>query len=136
MGIAQRVLAMELLRKNRLRRTPQRLELLKVLESKRGYHPSFSEIYEEVKKNLQSVSQSTILKNLSTFEELGTVRSFSFKGETRYELNPTPHVNLAKSNGEIVDVEGEGITKALDNLVKAIEEGTGIDAENLLIIVE
>lgn len=124
------------LKNNGLRVTPQRVELLSVLEQQGKYHPSFSQVYEAVKANLPSVSQSTILKNLDTFEELGIVRSFSYRGETRYELNPSPHVNLANANGKIVDVKGKRIEKILDELIEAIEEEAGIDAKNLLVVIE
>ncbi|MFW9909738.1 MAG: Fur family transcriptional regulator [Candidatus Thorarchaeota archaeon] len=126
----------ERLRKSGFRITPQRLELLRVLETKGSNHPSFSQVYEEVKTKLQSVSQSTVLKNMALFEEMGIVRSFSFDGETHYELNPKPHVNLVDSEGKIVDIEGEEIKKILNALIDTIRKETGIESKTLLVMVK
>ncbi|MFQ5834110.1 MAG: Fur family transcriptional regulator [Candidatus Thorarchaeota archaeon] len=123
------------LRKNGLRLTPQRIEMLRVLENQGKHHPSFSEVYAAVRTNLPSVSQSTILKNMAIFEELRIVRSFSFRGETRYELNPAPHVNFVNTSGEIVDIEGEEIEEILEGLIDTIKRKTGIDATNLLVVM-
>jgi Fur family peroxide stress response transcriptional regulator len=126
----------ERLRRTGLRVTPQRLELLRVLEKHGKQHPSFSEVYEAVQTKHQSVSQSTVLKNMITFEEIGIVRSFSFKGETHYELNPNPHVNFIDTRGKIVDIESMEIKKTLDALINIIKGETGIDAKKLLVIIE
>lgn len=82
------------------------------------------------------VSQSTVLKNLDLFEELGIVRSFSFQGETHYEMNPAPHVNVVDTNGRMVDVEDEEIRQILDDLIEATKKRTGIETGKLLVILE
>ncbi len=124
------------LREKGLRLTPQRLELIRVLEEKGKYHPSFSEICESIWEKHKNVSQSTILKNLTTFEELGIIRAFSFRGETRYELNPQPHVNVITKNGKIMDVEDDELTRILGDLVERVKKKTGVRAKNLLVIIE
>jgi len=126
----------ERLRENRLRLTPQRLELLRILEEYGRNHPSFSEIYEIFRSRHATVSQSTVLKNLATFEELRLLRSFSYLGETRYELNPIPHVNLVSSNGTIVDIGGEDVRRLLKQLVDVINEKTGNDVKHLLVLIQ
>jgi Fe2+ or Zn2+ uptake regulation protein len=126
----------ERLRRTGLRFTPQRLELLGVLEKHGKDHPSFSEVYEAVRTKHQNISQSTVLKNMTTFEEIGIVRSFSFKGETHYELNPNPHVNFIDARGKIVDIESKEIKKTLNALIDTIKREAGIDAKKLLVIIE
>ncbi|KXH71135.1 MAG: hypothetical protein AM326_12020 [Candidatus Thorarchaeota archaeon SMTZ-45] len=126
----------ERLRESGLRITPQRLELLRVLEKHGKDHPSFSQVYEAVRTRLQSVSQSTVLKNMATFEDMGIVRSFSFRGETHYELNPKPHVNLIDATGKIVDIEGGEIKKVLNELIDTIKREAGIETKTLLVMVE
>lgn len=126
----------ERLREKGLRRTPQRIELLRVLEEKGKRHPSFSEVYHEMRKKLPSVSQSTILKNMTVFEEVGIVQSFSFKGETHYELNPSPHVNFVDNKGEIVDIEGEEIEDLLNQLISLVKKQTGSTMEKLIVMIE
>ncbi len=124
------------LRNKGLRLTPQRLELIRVLEKQGKYHPSFSEICEAVWKKHKNVSQSTILKNLTTFEELGLIRAFSFRGETHYELNPEPHVNIIAKDGKIVDVEDDELTKILEKLVERVSKKAGVRVRSLLVIME
>lgn len=124
------------LRKSGLRITPQRLELLKALDKHGKSHPSFSQIYEAVKTRLSSVSQSTVLKNMIMFEKMGIVSSFSFNGETHYELNQEPHVNLVDAKGKIVDIESNEVLKALDVLVDTIRREAGIETKKLLVMIE
>lgn len=124
------------LRQKGLRLTPQRIELLKVLEEKGSQHPSFSEVYHEVRERLPTMSQSTILKNMTVFEELGIVQSFSFKGEKHYELNPSLHVNFVDSKGKIVDIESEEIEGLLKQLIILIRKQTGDSIEKLLVMIE
>jgi Fur family peroxide stress response transcriptional regulator len=124
------------LRNAGLRITPQRLELLKVLEKCGKDHPSFSDVYNAVKAKHRSVSQSTVLKNMATFEEIGIVRGFSFRGETHYELNSSPHVNLVAAGGKIMDVDGTEIREVLGRLIDIINKQAGIDTRSLLVMVE
>ena len=126
----------ERLRQKGLRLTPQRIELLKVLEEKGKQHLSFSEVYHEMRKKLPSVSQSTILKNMTVFEEVGLVQSFSFKGETHYELNPSLHVNFVDNKGKIVDVESEEIEDLLNQLIRLIRKQTSGSMKKLIVIIE
>ncbi len=82
------------------------------------------------------MSQSTILKNMTVFEELGIVQSFSFKGEKHYELNPSLHVNFVDSKGKIVDIESEEIEGLLKQLIILIRKQTGDSIEKLLVMIE
>ncbi len=127
---------MNRLRKHGLRLTPQRAAILTILESKGKLHPSFSEICEGVRVRHPNVSQSTVLKNLVTFEELGIVRSFSFRGETHYELNAAPHVNFVDKEGRITDIDDEKVRDILDELVQTIKKRTGMNTGNLLVMME
>ena len=126
----------ERLRKKGLRLTPQRIELLKILEENGKHHPSFSEVYHAVRKNLPSVSQSTILKNLIVFEKAGILQSFSFKGETHYELNPSLHVNFVDSKGKIIDIESKEIEGLLNQLISLIKKQTNGSMKKLLVMIE
>ncbi len=87
-------------------------------------------------KTHSGVSQSTILKNMATFEELGLIRAFSFRGETRYELNRHPHVNILAKDGRIIDVEDDELKQILENLIEKVKQKTGVDAKSLLVIME
>jgi Fur family transcriptional regulator, peroxide stress response regulator len=126
----------ETLKQLGLRLTPQRIELLKVLEKLGHTHPSFSEIYETVKKRYSNVSESTILKNLTALGEIGMVQRFSYNGETRFELNPRPHVNFVDSTGAIVDVESPEVTRLVVRLAELVNSSTGVKTKHILILAE
>ncbi|MBS3795769.1 MAG: transcriptional repressor [Candidatus Thorarchaeota archaeon] len=127
---------MKRLKDHGLRMTPQRAAILEILQRRGKSHPSFSEICEIVKAKHPSVSQSTVLNNLTTFEKLGIVRSFSFRGETHYEMNPTPHVNFVDTKGRIIDIDDEKVSQILHDLIRTVRERKGIEADNLLVIFE
>lgn len=126
----------ESLKEHGLRLTPQRIELLKVLEKIGRHHPSFSEVYETVKRKYANVSQSTILNNLTAMVDIGLIQRFSYNGETRYELNPEPHVNFVDSSGVILDIENADITRQITKLLELINSSTGVKTKRILILAE
>ncbi len=82
----------EILRKNDLKATPQRIAVLKVLLN--GGHYTGEQIYNEVKKKEPSISLSTVYNTLEVLERSGLVRSFEFMGVTWFEARLEPHVNV------------------------------------------
>ncbi len=126
----------ESLKEHGLRLTPQRVELLKVLEKMGRHHPSFSEVCENVKKKYANVSESTILNNLTVMVDIGLIQRFSYNGETRYELNPEPHVNFVDSSGVILDIENPDITRLVTKLLELINTSTGVKTKRILILAE
>jgi Fe2+ or Zn2+ uptake regulation protein len=127
---------MELLKKHGLRLTPQRLELAKILEKLGPKHPSFSEICEAMKRKHSNVSRSTVLKNLNEMVGLGLISSFSYGGETRYEMNPDLHVNLVDSNGMILDLNDEEVKQLMLRLVDLVSRRAGVKTKHILVIAE
>lgn len=112
----------ERLRRAGKRLTPQRLELIRILEQMKSRHPSFSEVYRAVKNRHPTISRSTVYNNLKVMEELGLLISFDYRGETRYELNLEPHINLVKPNGVIEDLEDEEIKNHLRKVLRILNE--------------
>ena len=104
--------ALEKLKENGYKLTPQRLKLLDVLEETGKSHPSLNDLLEEVRKDFPTMSFSTLYSNLQTLRELGLVELFSLGGETRVELNTKPHINLI-SEGEIIDLNDPEIIEAI-----------------------
>ncbi len=119
-----------------LRLTLQRLELLRILDKLGKKHPSFSEICEEVKNKYPSISRSTILKNLDEMVKIGLIDSFSFTGQTHYEMNPHPHVNLVDSKGTIVDIDSEEIGQLLTQLLQLVDNKAGVKTRHLMILAQ
>jgi len=89
-----------------------------------------------VKRKYANVSQSTILNNLTVMVDIGLIQRFSYNGETRYELNPEPHVNFVDSSGVILDIENADITRLVTKLLELINGSTGVKTKRILILVE
>ncbi|MHA1653463.1 MAG: transcriptional repressor [Candidatus Thorarchaeota archaeon] len=105
-------------------------------ETHEKHDSSFARICRAMWKRYPGVSRSAILKNLATFRELGLIRAFSFRGETRYETNLGLHVNMVDRRGKIVDVEDEDVHGILEELIEKVREKTGRDAKSLFVMVE
>lgn len=94
----------KLLKGNGLKATPQRLEILKVIE-KLG-HPSIEDIYHHLGKNFPSISLATVYKNLNLLRDIGIVHQLHIRKGHRYELRTTSHAHLVCSQcGKIQDLE-------------------------------
>ncbi|MCE5213983.1 MAG: transcriptional repressor [Methanobacterium sp.] len=116
--------------------TPQRLELIKKLKELEKYHPSFNDVYMAVKATHPNVSRSTIHENLKLLLELDIIRSFHYKGENRYEMNSEPNINLAGSDGKIIDIENDKIKKYLVEIGRILNEEEEIKYKTIMVIVK
>ncbi|CEA13194.1 Fur family transcriptional regulator [Methanobacterium formicicum] len=126
----------EKLKEEKIKITPQRMEIIRRLEELEKTHPSFNQIYQSIKETQPNVSRSTVHDNLKLLVERGIIRSFNYKGETRYEMSQDPHVNLAEFNKNITDIKNEKINKMLDEIVHILNEEEGIEIKSLLVLVE
>lgn len=126
----------EKLKAEKIKITPQRREIIRILTELEKTHPSFNQIYRAIKETQPNVSRSTVHENLKLLVQRGIIWSFNYKGETRYEMSPEPHVNLAKFNGEIKDIENEKLDEKLDEIIKILNEEEGIEIKSLLVLVE
>jgi Fur family peroxide stress response transcriptional regulator len=95
------------LKKNGLKRTPQRLAIIEVLVSMRNLHPGASAVYREAKKIRKSLSLSTTYATLNQLSAHGIIKKLQFDTtENRYEPNLEEHVNLICNGcGKILDYE-------------------------------
>lgn len=116
--------------------TPQRMELIKKLKELENNHPSFNEVYKAMKKTYSNISRSTVHENLKLMDRVGIIQSFYYKGETRYEMNKEPHVNLVKADGSIKDIKNDKITSYLKDLENTIKEDERVDIKKILVIIE
>jgi len=124
------------LKEEKIKITPQRREIIRRLEELEKTHPSFNQIYQSIKETQPNVSRSIVHDNLKLLVERGIIRSFNYKGETRYEMSQEPHVNLAEFNKNITDIKNEKINKMLDEIVHILNEEEGIEIKSLLVLVE
>lgn len=83
----------------------QRIKILELLDKKRQ-HLNVNEIYEELVREIPTISKTTIYNNLKTFIDKGLIQCLTITPEeTRYDFNTTPHHHLlCKRCGRIFDV--------------------------------
>ena len=111
--------AAEALRRAGYKLTPQRLKLLEILERRFKDHPSFKGLYEEAKREMPTMSTSTLYSFLLTLESLGLVRLFSWEGETRVEVDARPHINVLHPHStKIIDVDDPEAVKAVEEALR------------------
>lgn len=90
--------------------THQRQVIYRVL-AEMGHHPSPEAIYENVRREIPSISLGTVYKNIKTFLDTGLLREVSMHhGSVRLESNMTPHHHLICVHCKaIVDLEEEDL---------------------------
>ena len=98
----------ELLQTKGLKPTYQRLRILKYLEKHRT-HPTVEMIYEDLFKEIPTISKTTIYNTLNALLEKGIIHAITITGtETRYDHRDSPHHHLlCKRCGKIIDIEIE-----------------------------
>jgi Fur family peroxide stress response transcriptional regulator len=84
----------EALRKKGYRATSQRIAICRFALDNRE-HPTAQRIYREVKRLHPTVSLATVYKTLHVLRELRLVQELPFpQGDTRFDSNVNPHVNV------------------------------------------
>jgi Fur family peroxide stress response transcriptional regulator len=108
------------LRNKGYKATPQRVTISKTVLCSRE-HPSVQRIYKEVKKTHPTVSLATVYQTLRILKESSLVQELNFEGQTRYDTNLKPHINLVCINcGKIEDSDNP----AVKDMIKSITEKT------------
>lgn len=93
----------QLLKQEGLKATPQRIEILKLLEELG--HPSVEEIYARLKGKFPSISLATIYKNLTLLREKGVVNQLHLEEGSRYELKRVSHAHkVCPKCGKVEDI--------------------------------
>jgi Fe2+ or Zn2+ uptake regulation protein len=103
------------------KRSKQRDRILALLKST-DTHPTASWIYDQLKKEITSLSLGTVYRNLNILTEQGFIRKFDF-GSTfdRYDADISPHYHFCCERcGSFVDLE----TQVDDGLNKEVEKTT------------
>lgn len=94
-----------LLEKTSLKKTPQRLTILKTIE-KYG-HIAIEDIYAEVKKQFPSISLATVYKNITALKEENILTEIHPKdSKVKFETTKQPHGHfVCKKCKEVFDFE-------------------------------
>ncbi len=112
-----------------MRRYSKQREAIKRVLNKLNYHPSASEIYLEVKKDIPNISLGTVYRNLNEMKNDGDILVFNTgAGKEYYDGNPDPHYHFyCRCCGKTEDVfieSTELISRAnglLDDLIDQAE---------------
>jgi Fe2+ or Zn2+ uptake regulation protein len=106
-----------LLKEKQLKITPQRLEILKYMDT-HHIHPTVDQIYCELKEKNPSLSKTTVYNSVEILEKNGILQSITISGsELRYDFKQGMHHHfLCKKCGEIIDIDIEcpNLGKMLD----------------------
>jgi len=103
-------LIIDALRKKGYKATSQRIAICRVVLSSHE-HPTAQTVYREMRKLHPTVSVATVYKTLRVLNELHLVQELAFpQGETRFDSNVSPHVNvLCLQCGTVRDVNDQAI---------------------------
>jgi len=74
---------LEILKKNKLKKTPKRLEILRIMQQSNSYF-SPKEICDILKKKFQKVGLPTVYRILQQFQEIGIVSSIQKEDKQLY----------------------------------------------------
>lgn len=90
------------LRGKGMKMTRQRKLILEVLRSTKT-HPTAEWIYQQVRRDLPSVSLGTIYRNLNTLREEGLLLELNYgKHQSRYDATTSPHYHVRCTHCGIV----------------------------------
>ena len=83
--------ALERLRKEGFRITPQREDILRLLATRRGRH-SVQDVFQKIRKKHRSISLDTVYRTLATLANLGVVGQIKLHGaDLLYEFQAAGH---------------------------------------------
>ncbi|OGS20527.1 MAG: hypothetical protein A2252_09720 [Elusimicrobia bacterium RIFOXYA2_FULL_39_19] len=96
----------KLLDSKQIRPTVQRMKILKCLSEKKG-HLTVDTIYEIIRKEIPTMSKTTVYNTLSSMAEVGIVVPIVITGkEARYELNTVQHHHFfCERCAKVIDIE-------------------------------
>jgi len=98
--------ATKLLQAKGLKPTYQRLRILEYLDKHRT-HTTVEEIYEDLIREIPTISKTTIYNALNAFLEKGIIHAITITGtETRYDYKNFPHHHFLCSRcGRVIDID-------------------------------
>ncbi|SMO75384.1 peroxide-responsive transcriptional repressor PerR [Melghirimyces algeriensis] len=98
--------AIERLKTNGVRMTPQRYAILEFLLTSYS-HPTADEIYRALESKFPNMSVATVYNNLRVFKEAGMVRELTYgDASSRFDANMEEHYHIiCRECGKIVDFD-------------------------------
>jgi Fur family transcriptional regulator, peroxide stress response regulator len=102
------VSASEYLRTKGIQPSQQRIRIYEALAATAA-HPSADSIYAELRKELPTLSRTTVYSTLDLFARKGIAQRLALSGsELRYDADTSPHVHFrCRSCGAVSDLSGQ-----------------------------
>lgn len=102
--------AIDKLKANKIRITPQRFGILEYLVD-HDSHPTADEIYKALSDRFPSMSVATVYNNLRLFTKIGFVKEMNFgDASSRFDFTTTQHYHAICQNcGKVEDVYYPGL---------------------------
>lgn len=96
-----------LLKEKSIKPTYQRLKILEYMSNNLNNHPTVEMVYEELLKDIPTLSLTTVYNTLNNFLEKRLVYGVTITGtEVRYDSNTAYHHHfLCKKCGQIIDID-------------------------------
>ncbi len=96
----------KLLQEKGIKPTYQRLKILEYIQKHMKTHPTAEMIYEALRKDIPTISITTVYNTLKLLSEKGLVDAVFITGtEIRFDFNTEPHHHfLCKKCGRILDI--------------------------------
>jgi Fur family peroxide stress response transcriptional regulator len=96
-----------MLKEKGIKPTYQRMKILEYMGNKLNNHPTVEMVYEELLKDIPTLSLTTVYNTLNNFLEKGLVLGVNITGtEARYDFDTKYHHHfLCKKCGQIIDID-------------------------------
>lgn len=115
----------------KLRNTIQKIRIMDYLESVNN-HPNAEKIYNEVKKDVPTITLATVYRNLNLLAEEGKILKIEVNNEFHFDADLRNHQHfVCKKCGKIYDNFQEDVTKYVLNNIN----NTKFDVSNVQIIL-
>ncbi|MBA4601117.1 peroxide-responsive transcriptional repressor PerR [Thermoactinomyces mirandus] len=120
-------MAVETLKENGVRMTPQRHAILGYLYSVTS-HPTADEIYKALEGTFPNMSVATVYNNLRVFKDVGLVREMTYgDASSRFDANMIEHYHIiCNSCGKIIDFDH----RPLNEIEEKAETITGFKVQS------
>lgn len=132
MGNARFDRARDLLRSKRIRMTPQRDAILKILVDSRA-HPTAEAVFKQLQDQVEDISIATVYNNLRLFTDLGVIQELKYSNEpSHFDYVSVRHFHVVCQRcGKVIDVfypDLAQIERLVTNLTGYETVGNNIEA--------
>lgn len=112
----------ELLKKNGLKVTTQRIAILEVLSSRPGEHLTAEEIYDVVRGKYQDIGLATVYRTIQMLTELDLIDKLNLDdGYVRYEISNKHHDEGGHHHHHLICLDCGNIYTFQDDLLETLE---------------